>query len=72
MARTRRFDPDRVLVARIIGAAQHGDTPAELVAIATGRVEILERSLVRLPTEFDHLVDFGYEDRIRAAVASLK
>ena len=66
----RRYDPTRVLVAQVIGAARHGVTPAELVDIANGRADVLELALVRRPTEWSHLDDHALADeRIRAALA---
>jgi hypothetical protein len=39
------LDSTRVLVARVIGAARHGDRCEELVRTAQGRVDVLELAL---------------------------
>ena len=65
----RRYDPDRVLSAQVAAAVERGDSPAELVETAGGRLDILTAALataergssMRAPV----LVHVG---RLRAAV----
>ena len=41
----RRYDPDRVLSAQVAAAVERGDSPAELVETAGGRVDVLTAAL---------------------------
>ena len=69
----RRYDPTRVLVAQVIGAARRGVTPAELVEIARGRADVLELALVRAPSEWDRPGEYDAADAlVRAALALVR
>lgn len=65
----RRRDRDRVLVAQVLGAASHGDSAAELLAVADGRRDVLEAALV-IQTTPDQwgAKDPEVAERLRAAV----
>ena len=43
----RRYDRDRVLVAQVAAAVERGDSPAELVETAGGRLDILTCALAQ-------------------------
>ncbi len=65
----RRFDRDRVLAAVVAAAVERGDSPAELVGTAGGRLDVLAAALATAERGSEMRAPvLEHVERLRAAV----